>query len=98
MYLTFYKIETAVTRNLIGTKIISNIKHSHTRNINSFPTVTFVMVDWIGQKKIILIVIRTSHKRCVLQMNATSKVRCLLHVLEVPSHFLKEYRYEANLG
>ena len=31
-YLTFCKAEAAVTRNLIGRKIISNVKHSDARN------------------------------------------------------------------
>ena len=43
-YLTFYKAEAAVTRNLIGRKIISNVKGSDTRN--SIRTVAYVKVNY----------------------------------------------------
>ena len=42
-YLTFCQAKAAVTHNLIGRKIISNVKRSHTRN--SLHTVAFVKVD-----------------------------------------------------
>ena len=42
-YLTFWQAKAAVTRNLIGRKIISNVKRSDTRN--SLHTVAFVKVD-----------------------------------------------------
>ena len=42
-YLTFCNAEAAITRNLIGKKIISNVKHSDTRN--SPPTLAFLMLD-----------------------------------------------------
>ena len=42
-YLTFCKAKAAVTRNLIGRKIISSVKRSDTRN--SLTTVAFVTVD-----------------------------------------------------
>ena len=45
-YPTLLQAEAAGTRNLIGWKIISNVKRSDARN--SFPTVVFVKVDWIG--------------------------------------------------
>ena len=32
-YLTFWQAKAAVTRNLIGRKIISNVKRSDTRNV-----------------------------------------------------------------
>ena len=42
-YLTLLQAKAAVTRNLIGRKIISNVKRSDTRN--ALPTVAFVKVD-----------------------------------------------------
>ena len=42
-YLTLLQTEAAVTRNLIGRKIISIVKRSDTRN--ALPTVAFVKVD-----------------------------------------------------
>ena len=42
-YLTFWQSKAAVTRNLIGRKITSNVKRWDTRN--SFHTVAFVKVD-----------------------------------------------------
>ena len=42
-YLTFWQAKAAVTHNLIGRKIISNVKRSDTRN--SLYTVGFVKVD-----------------------------------------------------
>ena len=47
-YLAFYKAEATVTCNLIGRKIISNTKHSGTRN--SLLTVAIVTVDYTGRK------------------------------------------------
>ena len=42
-YLMFWQAKAAVTRNVIGRKIISNVKRSDTRN--SLHTVVFVKVD-----------------------------------------------------
>ena len=42
-YLTFWQAKAAVTRNLIGRKIISNVKRSDARN--SLHKVAFVKVD-----------------------------------------------------
>ena len=42
-YLTLLQAKAAVTRNLIGRKLISNVKRSDTRN--ALPTVAFVKVD-----------------------------------------------------
>ena len=42
-YLTFWQVKTTLTRNLIGRKIISNVKRSDTRN--SLHTVECVKVD-----------------------------------------------------
>ena len=42
-YLTLLQAEAAVTRNLIGRKIIYNVKRSDT--CNALPTVVFVKVD-----------------------------------------------------
>ena len=42
-YPTFWQTKAAETRNLIGRKIISNVKRSDTRN--SLHTVEFVKVD-----------------------------------------------------
>ena len=42
-YLTLLQVEADGTRNLIGRKIISNVKRSDTRN--ALPTVAFVKVD-----------------------------------------------------
>ena len=42
-YLTFWQAKAAVTRNLIGRKIISNVKRSDPRN--SLHKVAFVKVD-----------------------------------------------------
>ena len=42
-YLSFCKAKAAVTRTLIGRKIISNVKRSDTRN--SLPTEAFVTED-----------------------------------------------------
>ena len=63
-YLTFCQAKASVTRNLIGGKIISNVKRNDTRN--SLHTVAFV--DWT---KNILNVIRCSHKR--LNAHSTSE-------------------------
>ena len=42
-YLTFWQAKAAVTRNLIGREIMSNVKRSDTRN--TLHTVAFVKVD-----------------------------------------------------
>ena len=84
-YLTFCTAEDAVTRNLIGRKIISNVKPSDTRN--SLGTVAFVRD-----------VIPSSHKRQTRVCTAAEryvKHRCPLYVLGAPSHFPTEYRHEA---
>ena len=68
-YLTFCKAEAAVTHNVIGRKIISNVKHSDARN--SLP-----ILDVIRSSHKCHIA-----PQCVrvLQMNATSNDRCLLY-------------------
>ena len=84
-YLTFCTAEDAVTRNLIGRKIISNVKPSDTRN--SLGTVAFVSD-----------VVPSSHKRQTCVCTAAEryvKHRCPLYVLGAPSHFPTEYRHEA---
>ena len=67
-YLAFCKAEAAVTHNVIGRKIISNVKHSDARN--SLP-----ILDVIRSSHK-----RDIAPQCVrvLQMNATSNDRCLL--------------------
>ena len=85
-YLTFCKAEAAVTHNLIGRKIISNVKHPDARN--SLP---------IFRRH----TLKSQTQQCVRvpQMNATSNDRCLLYayiyVVGAPSHFPTEYRHEA---
>ena len=68
-YLTLCKAETAVTRNLIGRKIISNVKHADARN--SLP-----ILDVIRSSH------KRHAPQCVriLQINATSNnTGCLLY-------------------
>ena len=67
-YLTFCKAEAAVTHNVIGRKIISNVKHSDARN--SLPIIDVIRSS---HKRHIA-------PQCVraLQMNATSNDRFLL--------------------
>ena len=80
-YLTFCKAEADVTHNLIGRKIISNVKHSDARN-------SLQILDVIRSSHK-----RHVAPQCVsvLQMNATSNDRCLLYayiyVLGATSHF-----------
>ena len=64
-YRTLCKAEAAVTRNLIGRKIISNVKHADARN--SLP-----ILDVIRSSQ-------TPQCVRVLQINATSNDRCLLY-------------------
>ena len=85
-YLTFCTAEDAVTRNLIGRKIISNVKPSDIRN--SLGTVAFVRD-----------VIPSSHKRQTRVCTAAEryvKHRCPLYVLGAPSHFPTEYRLDSK--
>ena len=65
-YLTLCKAEAAVTRNLIGRKIISNVKHADARNsLPHFRRHT----------------LKSQTPQCVrvLQINTTSNDRCLLY-------------------
>ena len=65
-YLTLCKAEAAVTHNLIGRKIISNVKHADGRNsLPMFRRHT----------------LKSQTPQCVrvLQINATSNDRCLLY-------------------
>ena len=68
-YLTFCKAEAAVTHNVIGRKIIANVKHSDARN-------SLLILDVIRSS-----LKRHIAPQCVrvLQMNATSNDRCLLY-------------------
>ena len=71
-YLTFCKAEAAVTRNLIGRKITSNVKHSDARN--SLPILDVIRLA------------QTLQRVRVLQINATSNDRCLLYAyIRAPS-------------
>ena len=94
-YLSFCKAKATVTRNLIGRKIISNVKRSDTRN--SLPTEAFVTEDWIGRK-----IFETSYDQVI---NATVRhstasecyVKRQVSVIRVgaPSHLPMEYRHTA---
>ena len=84
-YLTFCKAEAAVTHNLIGRKIISNVKHSDARN--SLPIFRRHTLKW-----------QTPQCVRVLQMNATSNERCLLYAYIRARSAISlsyEYRHEA---
>ena len=71
-YLTLLPAEAAGTRNLIGMKIISNVKRSDTRN--SVPKVTFVEATRLDEKHFKRHTLKSETPRCVrvLQINATS--------------------------
>ena len=77
-YLTLCKAEAAVTRNLIGRKIISNVKHADARN--SLPILDVIRSSHKRHSE------STANKR--------TSDRCLLYiyVLGAPSHFPTEYR------
>ena len=68
-YLTFCKAEAAVTHNVIGRKIIANVKHSDARN--SLPILDVIRSSL--KRHVVPQCVR------VLQMNATSNDRCLLY-------------------
>ena len=84
-YLTFYKAEAAVTSNLIGRKIISNVKHSDARN--SLPILDVIHSS---DKR------HSASKYCKWKLRQTRGV-CYtrIYVLGAPSHFPTEYRHEA---
>ena len=80
-YLTLCKAEAAVTRNLIGRKIISNVKHAGARN--SLPILDVIRSS---HKR------HSASEYC--KLNARSNYR-RIYVLGAPSHFPMECRYEA---
>ena len=84
-YLTFCKAEAAVTRNLIGRKIISNVKHSDARN--SLPNLHVIRSS---DKR------HSASEYCKWTLRQTTGV-CYtrIYVLGAPSHFPTEYRHEA---
>ena len=84
-YLTFCKAEAAVTRNLIGRKIISNVKHSDARN--SLPILDVIRSS---HKR------HSASEYCKWTLRQTAGV-CYtrIYVLGAPSHFPTEYRHEA---
>ena len=84
-YLTFCKAEAAVTHNLIGRKIISNVKHSDARN--SLPILDVIRSS---DKR------HSASKYCKWTLRQTTGV-CYtrIYVLGAPSHFPTEYRHEA---
>ena len=84
-YLTFCKAEAAVTHNLIGRKITSNVKHSDARN--SLPVLDVIRSS---HKR------HSGSKYCKWTLRQTTGV-CYtrIYVLGAPSHFPTEYRHEA---
>ena len=84
-YLTFCKAWAAVTHNLIGRKIISNVKHSDARN--SLPISDVIRSS---DKR------HSASKYCKWTLRQTTGV-CYtrIYVLGAPSHFPTEYRHEA---
>ena len=84
-YLTFCKAEAAVTHNLIGRKIISNVKHSDARN--SLPILDVIRSS---DKR------HSAPKYCKWTLRQTTGV-CYtrIYVLGAPSHFPTEYAHEA---
>ena len=84
-YLTFCKAEAAVTHNLIGRKLISNVKHSDARN--SLPILDVIRSS---DKR------HSASKYCKWTLRQTTGV-CYtpIYVLGAPSHFPTEYRHEA---
>ena len=80
-YLPLCKAKVAVTRNLIGRKIISSVKHSDARNsLRIFDAIRS------SHKR------RTASEYCKWTLRQD---RCPLYVLGAPSHFPTEYRHEA---
>ena len=84
-YLTFCKAEAAVTHNLIGRKIISNVKHSDALNL-----LPILDVIRSSDKR------HSASKYCKWTLRQTTGV-CYtrIYVLGAPSHFPTEYRHEA---
>ena len=84
-YLTFCKAEAAVTHNLIGRKIISNVKHSDARS--SLPILDVIRSS---HKR------HSASEYCKWTLRQTTDV-CYtrIYVLGAPSHFPTEYRHEA---
>ena len=84
-YLTFWKAEAAVTHNLIGRKIISNVKHSDARN--SLPILDVIRSS---DKR------HSASKYCKWRLRQTTGVSYTrIYVLGAPSHFPTEYRHQA---
>ena len=96
-YMTFSKAKTIATQNLIGRKIVWNVKHAHT--YDWVPMIVFVTVNWIGQKhfKCHMCTSQTTCHIEVLQMNPTSNIRCWLYVFWEPPNFPMEYKHEAEV-
>ena len=84
-YLTFCKAEAAVTHNLIGRKIISNVKHSDARK--SLPILDVIRSS---HKR------HSASEYCKWTLRQTTGVSYTrIYVLGAPSHFPTEYRPEA---
>ena len=83
-YLTFCKAEAAVTHNLIGRKIISNVKHPDARN--SLPILDVIRSS---HKRC------SASGYCKWTLRQTTGV-CYtrIYVVGAPSHFPTEYRHE----
>ena len=84
-YLTFWKAEAAVTHNLIGRKIISNVKHPDA--LNSLPILDVIRSS---HKR------RSASEYCKWTLRQTTGV-CYtrIYVVGAPSHFPTESRHEA---
>ena len=84
-YLTFCKAEAAVTHNVIGRKIISNVKHSDARN--SLPILDLIRSS---HKR------HSASEYCKWTLRQTTGV-CYtgIYMLGAPSHSPTEYRHEA---
>ena len=84
-YLTLCKAEAAVTRNLIGRKIISNVKHADARN--SLPILDVIRSSHKRHSA------SEYYKKTLRQTTGVCYTR--IYVLGAPSHFPTEYRHEA---
>ena len=84
-YLAFCKAKAAVTHDLIGRKIISNVKHSDARN--SLPILDVIHSS---HKR------HSASEYCKWTLGQTAGVcDTRIYVLGAPSHFPTEYRHEA---
>ena len=87
-YLTFCKAEAAVTHNLIGRKIISNVKHSDARN--SLPILDAIRSSHKRHP------CHSASEYCKWTLRQTTGVvYTRIYVLGAPSHFPTENRHEA---